>query len=175
MLKKFTIIITIMLFIFGFNNISSAATPNIYIEDVVKKQNEDKVTMDVHIDNVVSDIASLRLNIKFDEKKVEYISSKAGKNLKATVKMSEAVEGKNKVAIGIASSSGLKADGIYYQITFKILDNKMSEIPIKLELTEATDTKGNNVKCDVASGKIFTNEKPKPPVDDNKNPRKRRR
>lgn len=173
MLKKFTIIIVIILFIFGFNNISLAVTPNVYIGDVIKKQNEDKVTMDVHIENIGSDIASLRLNIKFDEKKVEYISSKAGKNLKATVKMSEAVEGKNKVAIGIASSSGLKTDGIYYQITFKVLDNKISEIPVNLELTEATDTKGNNVKCDVASGKILTSEKPKPPVEDNKNPRKR--
>lgn len=172
MLKKLSIIIAMMLCVFGFNIVSLAATPSVYIGDVVKKQNEDKVTMDVHIENVDSDIASLRLNIKFDEKKVEYISSKAGKNLKATVKMSEYIEGKNKVSIGIASSSGLKADGVYYQITFKVLDDNISEIPVNLELKEASDTKGNNIKCDVTSGKILTNTKPKPPVEENK-PRKR--
>lgn len=157
MLKKFSIIIAMMLFIFGFTNISFADTPNIYIGDVVKSENDDKVTMDLHMENVDSNISSLSLDIKYDESKLEYISSKSGKNLKATVQMSEYIE-ENKVSIGIMSLSGLKADGVYYQITFKVLNDKVDEIPVKLELKEATNSNGSNVKCNVSNGRVYTKQ-----------------
>lgn len=161
MLKRISIILVIMLFI---ANISYAETPNIYIEDVVKKENEDKVTMDLCLENVNSTIASLGLDIKYDDSKLEYVSSKSGKNLKTTVQMAE-YEENNKISIEIMSSNGLKADGVYYQVTFKILDENIDEIPVKLEVKEAKDISGNSVNCKVSSGIIYTDESKKPNTD----------
>lgn len=169
MLKKFSIIFVIMLFI---TTISWAETPNIYIEDVVKKENEDKVTMDLHLENVDSNISNLGLDVKYDDKKLEYVGSKTGKNLKTTVQMSE-YEENSRVSIEIMSSNGLKADGIYYQLTFKILDDKIEEIPVKLELKEAKDISGNNVNCSVSGGIVYTDETKKPNIDNNEDENKK--
>lgn len=165
MLKRISIILVIMLFTV---TISYAETPNIYIEDVVKNENEDKVTIDLHLDNVNSNVASLGLDIKYDDKKLEYVSSKSGKNLKTTVQMAE-YEENNKISIKIMSSNGLKADGIYYQVTFKILDENVDEIPVKLEVKDAKDIGGNNVNCKVNSGIIYTDESKKPSTGNNNN------
>lgn len=154
MLKKFSIIFVVILFI---TTISYAKTPDIYIEDVVKKENEEKVTMDLHLDNVSSNVASLGLDIKYDDKKLEYVSSKSGKNLKTTVQIAE-YEEDNKISIKIMSSNGLKVDGIYYQVTFKIIDESVDEIPVKLEVKDVKDTSGNVVKCNVNSGIVYTDE-----------------
>lgn len=165
MLKRILITLVIMLFTV---TISYAETPNIYIEDVVKKENEDKVTIDLHLDNVNSNVASLGLDIKYDDKKLEYVSSKSGKNLKTTVQMAE-YEENNKISIKIMSSNGLKADGIYYQVTFKVLDENVDEIPVKLEVKDAKDIGENNVNCKVNSGIIYTDESKKPSTGNNDN------
>ena len=162
MLKKISIILVIILFI---ATISYAETPSIYIEDVVKKENEDKVTVDLLLEKVDSNIASLGLDIKYDDKKLEYVSSKSGKNLKTTVQIAEYEEA-NKISIEIMSSNGLKVDGIYYQVTFKVLDDSVAEIPVKLEVKEAKDISGNNVNYTVSSGTIYTDENKKPNTDD---------
>lgn len=164
MLRRLSIIVAIMLCI---STISCAETPNIYIEDVVKKENEDKVTMNLYLDNVDSNLASLGLNINYDDKKLEYISSKTGKNLKTTVQMAE-YEENSKVSIEIMSSDGFKADGVYYQVTFKVLDDTIDEIPVNLEVKDAKDVSGNSIKCSVSNGTIYTNES-KIPNDDKLN------
>ncbi len=163
MLKRISMILVIMLFI---ANISYAETPNIYIEDVVKKENEDKVTMDLHLDEVNSNIASLGLDIKYDDKKLEFVSSKSGKNLKTTVQIAE-YEENNKISIEIMSQNGFKADGVYYQVTFKVLDENIDEIPVKLNVKEAKDIAGNNVNCKVNGGVIYTDENKKPNTGNN--------
>lgn len=158
MLKKISMIMAIVVFICLITNSSFASTPSIYIEDVVKKENEEKVTMNVYLENVESNIGSISFGINYDESKLEYVSSKSGKNLKATVKMSEYIDENNKLSITIMSSSGLKVDGVYYQITFNVLDDTVSEIPVNLELKETLDVNGNSIKCNSNNGVIRTKE-----------------
>lgn len=167
MLKKYLIVIGIIVLLTGFSNFSFASTSNIYIEDAQKTENDDKVTMNVCMENVNSDIVSLSLDIKYDENKLEYIGSRTGKNLKTTVQIAEYTDENNKVAINMMSSSGLKADGVYYQMTFKVLDNKSSEIPVKLELKEASNSSGTAVKCTTKDGVIKTQNSSSKPNNDN--------
>lgn len=166
MLKKIGVSVFIIIFIITFSFYSSAKEPNIYIKDAFKEENSNEITVDLNMENLNDSVASLGLNIIYDENKLEYISSKHGKNLKTTVQMSEYVTN-NKISVRIKGQDGLKTDGTYYQLTFKILNETEEQIPINLELKEVKDINGNNVQCNISNGIIYT-KKQEQPVSDNK-------
>lgn len=145
MLKKFLINIAILLFFISFTNISLATTPSIYIGDVVRHDN-DQVTMDLHLENVESNLANLRCKVKFDTSKLEYVGSTAGKDMKTTVKISETSTEDGIISIAVTTTAGLKSDGVYYQLNFKVVDTSLEKIPVQLSLKSATNSKRTNYK-----------------------------
>lgn len=145
MLKKLLMNLAVVMFFISFTNISLASTPNIYIGDVVRHDDEE-VTMDLHLENVESNVAKLNFKVNFDASKLEYIGSTASKEMKTTVKISESSTEDGVISIGITTPAGMKCDGIYYQLNFKVLDTSVEEIPVQLELKNVTNAKRTNSK-----------------------------
>lgn len=166
MLKRIMIVIFIMIGVIFISNFSYAETPSIYIENVIKEENSDIVEVSLDLENVISNLSSLNFDIKYDKNKLEYIESKTGRNLKTTVQMSEYVED-GKISIRIISKDGLKNDGTYYKISFKILDDSIDKIPVNLDLKNAVDATGKDIKCNTNGGTIYTKD-PGFPIENNK-------
>jgi hypothetical protein len=129
--------------------------PYIYIEDSTKYKNVDEVTINVCVENINSNIVTMGLDIEYDTNKLEYVDSKAGKDLSATIKLAEDMPEENRVAIGIINIGGLKKDGVYYSINFKVKDNSNENIPIKLNVREITDKDGNDIKVNSKDGNVL--------------------
>lgn len=142
----------------------AANTPKIYIEDVIKYDNKETVTVSIYMKDTNPDIVTLGLDLKYDTSKLEYVNSKAGKDLTATLKLDENMPEESKVAIAVLSISGLKKDGLYYQITFKVKDASQ-DIPLELLVKEATDSDGNDIKIETTNGKIVIATAEKEPVE----------
>lgn len=157
MLRKIAVSIFIIICANFYICNSYAEVPNIYIDNAIKEEGTDEITVDLNVENLDSNISSLGLNINYDQTKLEYVSSKHGKNLKTTVQMSEYVE-KDKILLRIKGQDGLKNDGTYYQLTFKVLDENVEKIPVNVDLKEAKDINGNVVKCNVSNGTVYTKE-----------------
>lgn len=154
MKKSTCICIHFLIFIYIFSCLSFAqSTPKIYIKDAVKVFSSDTVTLDIYTENLPENICALGLDIKYDSSKLEYVNSKEGENLSATMKTAENFPSENRLAIGIVALSGLKENGHYYSITFKVLDDS-SDIEVNLKLREASDFNGDDVFVNVESGKI---------------------
>lgn len=154
-MKKIITFFSVFVLILGVLNAFSLATstPRVYLEDAIKYDNEQNVTISIYMENTDSNIVALGLDLKYDTSKLEYVSSKAGKDLNATLKIDENIPDESRVAIAIMSITGLKNDGLYYQITFKVKDSS-SDIPLELSLREASDSNGNDIKVETYGGKI---------------------
>lgn len=154
MKKKLITIIFIVLAIITFNIYSMASSNcKIYIEDAVKYSNSDNVTVNVCVENINKDIVALGLDVKYDTSKLEYVSSKQGKDMKATMQLAEDVPDEGRVAIGAVAVSGFKNDGVYYSVTFKVKDIK-DDIKLSLNVREASNSNGDEVETTVEGGTI---------------------
>ena len=94
------------------------------------------------------------MDVKYDSKKLEFLNSKAGKDLSATFKLAENVPQESKVSMGAINITGFDKEGLYYQVSFKVLDDS-ADIPVELVAKEVCDKDGNDVSCSVKSGKII--------------------
>lgn len=155
----FVLIITLSL------NVYADSTPQVYVEDAIKYENSENVTIKIGMENANKDIVTLGLDVKYDTSKLEYISSKAGKDLEATLNLAEDIPNESRVAIGIVSLGGLNSNGEYYYVTFKVKDDS-SDIPVSLNIRESTDSKGNDIKVETGNGTIKMSSKKK--KEDNK-------
>ena len=156
MLRKFKIILLVFvnLIFFSFtNNVQASENCKLYIEDITKYVNSNNVVVNIYMKNVNTQITTLGLNLEYDKSKLEFISSKAGKDLHATVKLAENKQEQGKVSIAALALDGFKSDGIYYSITFKVLDDS-EEIPISLSKREITDKDGKDIEVETAGTKI---------------------
>lgn len=154
-MKKIIAFFSVFALILSVWNVFSlaASTPKVYLEDAIKYDNSENVTVSIYMKDVNTKIVALGLDLKYDTSKLEYVSSKAGKDLKATLKLDEDFQEESRVAIGIIAMSGLKNDGLYYQITFKVKDST-SNIPLELSLREATDSDGNDIQIETQDAEI---------------------
>lgn len=150
----FVLIITLSL------NVYADSTPQVYVEDAIKYENSENVTIKIGMENANKDIVTLGLDVKYDTSKLEYISSKAGKDLEATLNLAEDIPNESRVAIGIVSLGGLNSNGEYYYVTFKVKDDS-SNIPVSLNIRESTDSKGNDIKVETGNGTIKMSSKKK--------------
>lgn len=125
-------------------------TPKLFLEDTVKYENSDKVTLNIRMENIESaeKIVALGINVKYDASKLEFTGSKAGKDLKATIKHDQDFPEEGRFSIAIISVSGLSKDGLYYSATFRVKEGVKENIPIELEVSEATDSDGNNINIE---------------------------
>lgn len=148
-MKKITIFFSAFVLILSTLNVFSiaAGTPKVYLEDAIKYDNSENVTVSIYMENVNEEIVTLGLDLKYDTSKLEYINSKAGKDLKATLKLDEDFPEESRVAIGIIAMNGLKNNGLYYQITFKVKDDS-SNIPLEISLREATNSDGKDIQVE---------------------------
>lgn len=138
---------------FLYTTTNASYEPYIYIKDAIKYKNSDEVIVQVYMENSDKKIVTLGLDLEYDTEKLEYVSSKPGKDLKASIQLAENMIEENRVAIGAVSISGFKNNGIYYEVVFKVKDSSQ-DIPIKLKVREATDSKGNDVKISQKDGII---------------------
>lgn len=154
-MKKIITFFSVFVLILSILNVLSlsASTPKVYLEDAIKYDNSENVTVSIYMENVNSQIVTLGLDLKYDTSKLEYVSSKAGKDLKATLKLDEDLPEESRVAIGIIAMNGLKNNGLYYQITFKVKDDS-SNIPLEISLREATDSDGKDIKVETQGAEI---------------------
>ena len=156
MLRKFKIILLVFVNLIFFcftNNVQASENCKLYIEDITKYVNSNNVVVNIYMKNVNTQITTLGLNLEYDKSKLEFISSKAGKDLHATVKLAENKQEQGKVSIAALALDGFKSDGIYYSITFKVLDDS-EEIPISLSKREITDKDGKDIDVEIAGTKI---------------------
>ena len=131
-----------------------------YIKDATKYEGTDKVTVQVCMENATKDIKALSFKVYYPEEKVEYIKSKAGDDLNAAINRSEKQDGKACISTGAASIGGFKDDGVYYEFTFKVLDDS-ENIGLKLEVTESSNSEGNDLKVETTDGKIIMSKEKK--------------
>ena len=131
-----------------------------YIKDATKYEGTDKVTVQVCMENATKEIKALSFKVYYPEDKLEYIKSKAGDDLNAAINMSEKQEGKACISTGAASIGGFKDNGTYYEFTFKVLDDS-EDINLKLEVTESSNSEGNDLKVDTTDGKITISKEKK--------------
>lgn len=158
-MKKIKIFFSAFVVILSVLSVFSVAAnkPTVYLEDTIKYDNKDNVTVSIYMKDTNPDIVALGLDLKYDTSKLEYVNSKAGKDLKATLKLDENIPEESRVAIAIISVNGLKNDGLYYQINFKVKDASQ-DIPLELSLREATDSDGNDIKIETTDGKIVISQ-----------------
>lgn len=154
-MRKFYIVSATFFLIFGIiYNISFAKDmPKLYIEDTIKYENTENVTVNLYMKNADSALVTLGFDLKYDTSKLKYVNSKAGKDLNATMKLAEDFPEASKISVGILSLSGLKNDGLYYSFTFEVLDSK-ENIPLELYLKEAVNNSGEDVKIELQGGEI---------------------
>ncbi len=160
-MKKIIAFFSVFALIVGVLNVFSlsASTPQVYLEDVAKYDNSENVTVSIYMKDVDTKIVTLGLDLKYNTSKLEYVSSKAGKDLKATLKLDENFPEESRVAIGIIAMSGLKNNGLYYQITFKVKDDSKN-IPLEISVREATDSDENDIPIKTQGAEIkITKEK----------------
>ena len=153
MLKKIMITFSLFILLITMNSYAAAKTCFV-IKDVTKYSNSDKVTVNLSLENPNKDITNWSLDVKYDKSKLDFINSRAGKDLNATFKLAENLPSESRVAIGAVSFTGFKKAGIYYSLTFKIKDDS-ADIPLEINLREVSDSKGNSIICDVKNGKII--------------------
>lgn len=154
-MKKLISFFSVFVLILNVLSVFSLAdsTPKVYLEDAIKYDNKENVTVSIYMQDTNPNIVTLGLDLKYDTSKLEYVSSKAGKDLSATLKLDENIPEESRVAIAIISVTGLKKDGLYYQVNFKVKDTS-KDIPLELSLREATDSKGNDIKVETTGGKV---------------------
>ena len=148
---KICVIIYVLLFSV---KVEAVTKPSFYIKDVTKYSNSNKVVIEIYSENISKNITSWSLDVKYDSKKLEFLNSKAGKDLSATFKLAENVPQESKVSMGAINITGFDKEGLYYQVSFKVLDDS-ADIPVELVAKEVCDKDGNDVSCSVKSGKII--------------------
>lgn len=154
-MKKKTLIVFFVIYLLLFSlNVKATTKPVFYIKDAVKYSDTDKVTVELYMENVNKELSSWSLDFKYDNEKLEFLDSKAGKDLHASFKLAENVPEESRVAIGAVSFIGFKNDGIYYSVTFRVKDNS-SDIPIELNVRDFSDEDGNQLEFEQKSGKII--------------------
>lgn len=150
-ITKICLIIFVLLFSV---KVEAVTKPSFYIKDVTKYSNSNKVVIEIYSENISKNITSWSLDVKYDSKKLEFLNSKAGKDLSATFKLAENVPQESKVSMGAINITGFDKEGLYYQVSFKVLDDSV-DIPVELVAKEVCDKDGNDVSCSVKSGKII--------------------
>ena len=150
-ITKICLIIFVLLFSV---KVEAVTKPSFYIKDVTKYSNSNKVLIEIYSENISKNITSWSLDVKYDSKKLEFLNSKAGKDLSATFKLAENVPQESKVSMGAINITGFDKEGLYYQVSFKVLDDS-ADIPVELVAKEVCDKDGNDVSCSVKSGKII--------------------
>lgn len=146
---KIVIIVFIYLIFLGFtNNVQANGNCKLYIQDITKYVNSNNVVVNIYMENVDTQITTLGLNLEYDTSKLQFISSKAGNDLRATVKLAENIQEKGKVSIAALALDGFKNNGLYYSVTFQVLDDS-SNIPIKLSKREITDKDGKDINVEL--------------------------
>ena len=150
-ITKIYLIIFVLLFSV---KVEAVTKPSFYIKDVTKYSNSNKVVIEIYSENISKNITSWSLDVKYDSKKLEFLNSKAGKDLSATFKLAENVPQESKVSIGAINITGFDKEGLYYQVSFKVLDDS-ADIPVELVAKEVCDKDGNDLSCSVKSGKII--------------------
>ena len=150
-ITKICLIIFVLLFSV---KVEAVTKPSFYIKDVTKYSNSNKVVIEIYSENISKNITSWSLDVKYDSKKLEFLNSKAGKDLSATFKLAENVPQESKVSMGAINITGFDKEGLYYQASFKVLDDS-ADIPVELVAKEVCDKDGNDVSCSVKSGKII--------------------
>ena len=153
MLKKLMITFCLFILLIAINSYASTKTCFV-IKDVTKSSDSDKVTINLSLENPNKNITSWSLDVKYDQTKLEFVNSRAGKDLSATFKLAENLPSESRVAIGAVSFTGFKKAGDYYSLTFRVKDLS-EDIPLEINLREISDSKGNLIDCEVKNGKIL--------------------
>lgn len=135
--------------------------PNIYMEDAIKYQNSDEVTVNIYVENMNSNIVTLGLDVEYDPQILEYVDTKNGKDLSSTLNIADNYPEEKRVALGAVSIGGFKKDGLYYSVIFKVKDTSNSEIPLKLSVRELTDKNGVDIEKTIKDGKIIISSETK--------------
>lgn len=151
---KFVLSILIILIVFNFSTYSMADTNcKLYIDNAIKYENSDEVTVNIYMEDVNSEIVTLLFEVDYDTSKLEFVNAKKGKELNSSMQLAENIPEESKVSIGIVTLGGFEDNGVYYTITFKVKDSS-SDIPLKLLINEATNSNGENVNVLASDGII---------------------
>ena len=158
---KILIIVSLMMLVIPVLSFATG-NPKLYISNVEKYENDDKVTLNIAMDNIEAsnNMVVLGINVKYDPEKLEYKSSKAGKDLESTIKYCKNITEEGRVAIAIINTDGFDKNGSYYTVTFRIKKDVTDNIPIELEVKEATDDNGNNITIETKNTllKIYSDD-----------------
>jgi hypothetical protein len=160
-MRKASKIIVIYFFIIFFMLLSSKAyatsKPTFYLEDCIKYEDSDEVSVNICMKNADPNLVTFSLNLNYDSNKLEFVNSKAGSSLNATMKLVEDFPEESRVGIGAVSLSGFKNNGTYYTVLFKVKGTD-DDIPLSLEVREATNNSGDDIECEVENNKITFSE-----------------
>ena len=151
--RIFFIVLIYFIFLSFINKVQANEDCKLYIGETTKYVNSNNIVINIYMENVNTQITTLGLYIEYDTSKLQFISSKSGKDLHATVKLAENIQEKGKVSIAALALDGFKNDGLYYSITFRVLDDS-ADIPIKLAKKEVTDKGGNDVNIETQGNTI---------------------
>ena len=146
---KVLIIVSLMMLILPIISFADGS-PKLYIDDSITIDSNNKLRLDIKMENIESanKIVALGINVKYDTSKLEFSGAEAGNDLNATLKYDDNFPDEGRFSIAILSLSGLKDNGQYYTVSFKLKDGATGNIPVDLEISEASDNNGNQIDID---------------------------
>jgi len=129
----------------GMQTLQAAGDTKVFIEAPETAKVGDVITAKVMVDNVDSNAVGLKLDVQYDADTLEYVSDQAGEKAKGTMNLSKHVPEEQRVRVGLVALLGLKENGCYYEVQFKVKEVASTTTKIDVKVSELTNSEGTEL------------------------------
>jgi len=175
--KKILGIMILCVCFMGMYTVQAADETKVYIEVPDSAKPGDTITAKVMVDTINTAAVGLKLDVQYDADTLEYVSDQAGEKAKGTMNLSKHVPEEERVRVGIVALLGLKENGCYYEVQFKVKDVAKTTTEVGVKVAELTDSSGTelayttssaNLQVEGLAPEVEQNKKPQENVEDTK-------
>lgn len=138
-------IIVISVCLMGMYTVQAVEATKVYVETPETAKVGDVITAKVMVDSIDSSAVGLKLDVQYDADRLEYVSDQAGEKAKGTMNLSKHVPEEQRVRVGIVALLGLKENGCYYEVQFKVKEVASTTTSIDVKVAELTDSSGTEL------------------------------
>lgn len=125
------------------------------INDVEKGSNITVVVQARNLENASQKPIGIKLDLFYDSDVLEYVSAEKGNDAGSAIALHENYTEEGRIRIGLVSFLEMNKSGEFYTVQFKVKDNaNVTTSELKLELSEVSDSSGNQIECDVQNATI---------------------
>lgn len=138
-------IIVISVCLMGMYTVQAVEATKVYVETPETAKVGDVITAKVMVDSIDSSAVGLKLDVQYDADRLEYVSDQAGEKAKGTMNLSKHVPEEQRVRVGIVALLGLRENGCYYEVQFKVKEVASTTTSIDVKVAELTDSSGTEL------------------------------